>query len=310
MPKNRLLVAGSARMELSMSAQKLPAAGEEMRSEGRYGFSGGGKGLLCAVSAAKLGMDTVYLGKVGVDFYGNRLRQLLEQNGVVTRCVKTDKLNPTSLKVIFSDGKYSRSVVYPGAADLIGDGDVEDAFVSYPDCLLICADLPYQVMKLCAAHAKRNSVPVILEVPNKAEFCPIHELGRLKAAVIGEREIESYVGSRPDSVPDYVRASIRLSSQIDADYFVFRLGARGAYVTDGKYSELVAPIAHEAVDLSAAPEVFCATLSAGFVGSGDMKRSAAAANAAYTLCASKPGSVTSIPDADMLEEYVSRINKG
>ncbi len=306
MPKNRLLVAGSCRMELSMTMPRLPDAGSELVSDGKYGFSGGGRGLLSAICAAKLGVDTLFLGRVGNDFYGSRLRQLLEGAGVDVRHLSVDKLLPTALKVNFGDGSGTRGVLYPGAGEALKAEDAEAAFVSYPDAVLISSDLPYPMMKHCASFAAAEKSAVILDVPALSERAPLHELGRLTAAVIGEREIASFVGFRPDSLSDYVKAAIRLSAKIDSGYFIFRLGARGAYVTDGKYSEMITPLPGEPADLSAAEETFCATFAAGFINGGDPKRSAFAAHAAAMLCASKPGSVSSIPDSDMLEEYLKR----
>lgn len=306
MPKNRLLVAGGCRMELSMTMQALPDAGSELVSDGKYGFSGGGRGLLGAICAARLGVDTLFLGRVGNDFYGGRLRQILESAGVDVRHLGVDKLLPTALKVNLRDASGTRGVLYPGASDALKTEDAESAFVTYPDAVLISSDLPFGMMKNCAHFAAEENSAVILDVPPHCERAPLHELGRLTAAVLGEREIATYVGFRPDSLSDYVKAAIRLSARIDSDYFVFRLGSRGAYVTDGKYSEMITPLPGEPVDVSAAEETFCATFCAAFINGGDPKRSAFAAHAAATLCASKPGSVTSIPDSDMLDEFLRR----
>ena len=309
MPKNRLLVAGGCRMELSMTMSGLPEAGGELVSDGKYGFSGGGRGLLGAICAAKLGVDTLFFGKVGNDFYGARLRQLLESNRVDVRHLNVDKLLPTALKVNLRDGAGTRGVLYPGASDALKAEEAESAFVTYPDAVLICADLAYPMMKSCASFASAENASVILDVPALSEHGPLHELGRLTAAVVGERELASYVGFRPDSLTDYVKAAIRLSARIDSSYFVFRLGARGAYVTDGKYSEMITPLPGDPVDVSAAEETFCATFCAAFINGGDPKRSAFAAHAAASLCASKPGSVSSIPDSDMLDEFLKRARR-
>ena len=69
---------------------------------------------------------------------------------------------------------------------------------------------------------------------------------------------------------------------------------------------MITPLPGEPADVSAAEETFCATFCAAFINGGDPKRSAFAAHAAATLCASKPGSVSSIPDSDMLDEFLKR----
>ena len=57
MVKKRILVLGKAHMELALTSQRLPHEGENLHSRGKYGFSGGGSGLLSAIAAARAEAD-------------------------------------------------------------------------------------------------------------------------------------------------------------------------------------------------------------------------------------------------------------
>ena len=308
--KKRILTLGRCYMELGMTMQALPKEGEQVNSEGRYGFSGGGSGLLSAIGIARMGVDSMLCARVGNDVYGNRLRSLLESSGVSVRHVTVDKKSPTSLKVtLVPELQRHSSVFYDGAAALLSAENVEEAFVSYPDALVLCGDLPFALERTAAEFAQDDDLPVFLKVPMHSPDRPLHSLGRLKAAVLGEEEIASYTGSKPDSVADYLQASIKLSSRIRADYFLFDLGARGTYVTDGKYSDMIAPVPATFVDRNGAPECFLAALSARYLFDGDMKNAASYARAASALCGAKTGTVGSLPTLALVEELLERMGE-
>ncbi len=310
MAKKRILTLGRCYMELGMTLQRLPLEGECVHSDGKYGFSGGGSGLLTAIAASRMGADSLLCARVGNDVYGNRLRALLESNQVSLRHVITDKKLPTSLKVnLMPDGRSASCVFYDAAATALCAENVEEAFVSYPDALVLCGDLPEELQQTAARFALEDEIPVFLNVALSSHPLPLHSLGRLKAAVLGEDQIASYTGMRPDSVSEYVQAAIKLSSRIQSDYFVFRMGRRGTYVTDGKYSEMIAPVPADVLDTGAVAECFLAALSARYLVDGDMKNAASYARAAAALCAAKTGTVGSLPTLALTEELLERMGE-
>ena len=305
MVKKRMLILGDAHMELTLTMDQMPKAGETVISDGRYGFNGGGQGIISAISASAMGIDPILCATVGNDVYGNRLKALLEKNGISTRGIITHKKHPTALKVNLSNEMSApRSIIYPSVAP--GSGDIEEAFVSYPDGLMLCADADPRAMEKASAFAKSDGVDIFLQVPFADPEVDLHTLGRVKAAIFGEEEIYNYLSCRPDNLNDYVQCSIKLSSVISADYFIFNLGTRGVYATDGKYSELVAPFPAQIVDLRAAKECFFATLCSSYSQTKDMKTAALRACAAQALCSARQGGISSLPDLYTLEEYLER----
>ena len=68
--KNKIVVVGSANMDMVISASHFPHPGETLTG---YGFmtNHGGKGANQAVAAARLGADVSFIGKVGNDSSAN-----------------------------------------------------------------------------------------------------------------------------------------------------------------------------------------------------------------------------------------------
>lgn len=100
-----------------------------------------------------------------------------------------------------------------------------------------------------------------------------------KVDIFSPNEIETALitGIRPDTLDDCLRASMAICSQTDVRYVVLKLGARGCYVYDGKYCDLIAPFVVQAVDTTAAGDAFTAALATEFLRTGDI-------TASGTLC--------------------------
>ena len=66
----KILVVGSANMDLSMNMYRVPAAGETLIDDGGVAYLPGGKGANSAVAFAKLGADAILCAKLGADLHG------------------------------------------------------------------------------------------------------------------------------------------------------------------------------------------------------------------------------------------------
>ena len=59
MSNKKILVIGSANIDLSMNMFRVPAAGETLIDDGGVAYTPGGKGANAALAFKKLGADTV-----------------------------------------------------------------------------------------------------------------------------------------------------------------------------------------------------------------------------------------------------------
>jgi ribokinase len=75
------------------------------------GFYSGGKGANQAVQAARLGAETIKIGKVGADERGDFLIRSLKESGVSTDCVIVDKEIPTGTDCVHIARDGSNAIV-------------------------------------------------------------------------------------------------------------------------------------------------------------------------------------------------------
>src|SRR3954454_24704850 len=84
----KVVVVGSANMDLVALAPRLPLPGETVLGD-NFVMTPGGKGANQAIAAARAGGRTVFLGAIGSDAFGVTINARLTAAGVDTSGVRT-----------------------------------------------------------------------------------------------------------------------------------------------------------------------------------------------------------------------------
>lgn len=294
--KRRILVISSANMDFVQRMARLPDAGETVVEDASYAYVPGGKGLNSAVTFARLGGDSVLCTRVGRDDNGDRLCSFFAGEGVDTRFVCRDKTHPTGLaSVMVEEDGTNRIVVYPGAGHCLSPDDVEEAFNCYPDGVYLQLEIPERTVIAAARFAREKEIPLFVDTGSVRPEFPLGELVSAEIISPNEAECLALTGIAPDSVENCLRACIRIASSVDAKYIVLKLGHRGSFVYDGKYYHLIPAHKVDAVDTTAAGDVFTAALSYAYLQRGDILEAARFATLAAAVCVTRPGASSSIP---------------
>lgn len=305
MSAKRILVVGSANIDFLMTTPYVPSEGETVISEGAYTFVPGGKGANTAVAAARLGAEVVFCARVGDDAYGDRLINIYRENGIDLRYIKTDRLEQTGLAVVMLEkGGANRIVVYPGANRRINDNDIENAFYSYPDAVITQFEIGEAAVIQTARVANTEGVPLIIDAGPARKGFPLAKLEQVEILSPNENETEILTGIRPTTLDDCLKASMALMNAVDIKYVVLKLGARGCYIYDGKYCDIISPYDVQPVDTTAAGDAFTAALTHEYLRTGDIITAARFANAVGALTVTKVGAITSLPTRKEVEQFI------
>lgn len=292
----RVLVVGSANIDFVLNTPYIPAPGETMISQGAYAFTPGGKGANTAVAAAAFGADVSLCSRVGDDFYGDRLISLFADKGIDTRYIKVDRTEQTGLGVVMVEKNgTNRIVVFSGANKKINDSDVESAMTCCPDAVVSQFEVQPEAVIAAARGAAYEGAMFIVDAGAAKPDFPLSKLEQVEIFSPNEVETEILTGIRPSNLENCLRASIALCNKVDIKYVVLKLGARGCYVYDGKYCDLISPCEVPVVDTTAAGDVFTAALTTEYLRTGEILTSAKFANAAGALAVSKKGAITAVP---------------
>ncbi|MFO7545399.1 MAG: ribokinase [Trueperaceae bacterium] len=161
MTRPRVTVVGSANVDLVVRVPRHPAPGETVLGSA-YQRHPGGKGANQAVAAARLGAEVRFVGRVGDDEFGARLRAALEADGIDTSALRQDPA-PTGVAFIQVDEQGENAIVVaPGANHALTPADVDPASIEGADVVLLQLEIPLATVVEAARVARAAGAQVVL----------------------------------------------------------------------------------------------------------------------------------------------------
>lgn len=307
MANKKILVVGSANMDLSMNMYKVPEVGETLIDDGGVAYIPGGKGANAAIALNKLGADCYFSAKVGADLHGQKLYQYYKEIGINTSYLKVDRENPTGLAVVMkeSDGN-NRIVVYPGANGNLTPENITEAFECEPDALYIGFEIPFSVALTAARIAASKGIPIFVDAAPANKDHALESLPPVEVFSPNETETETYTGILPQGTDSALRAALALYKRVKAKYIVLKQGDRGAFVYDGKHFFVIPAIRiGKAIDTTAAGDAFTAALTVEYLNNGGNIRNAVKFGiAAGAITVTRKGASASIPTAEEVQALI------
>lgn len=308
--KRRILVVGASNMELYMGVDRLPEQGETVMDGGGVAYIPGGLGICYATALARLSEHSVLCTKLGADIHGQKLYNFAKDNGVDSSFIRVDHDNGTGLSVIIreADGE-NRCILYPGANSYISQEAVLEAFGCSPDGVVLGLDIPFGTVLSAARIASAKGIPVFLDASPVNKDCDLEALPELTAVILSEAQMTEYTGIAPVGMENSLRACLSLCKRIKCKSVVIKLGARGAFVYDGKrYYSIPAHRAEKVVDEAGAGCAFGAAMVSEYLYSGgDLKSAVTYGCAAGAIAVSRPGGASSAPKYSELCEFLAKL---
>ncbi len=305
----KILLVGSANMDLSMNVYRVPDRGETVLDDGGVAYTPGGKGANSAVAFAKLGGECVFCTKLGADVHGQKLFNYYKECGINTSYIKVDSENPTGLAVVMKEGDGSnRIVVYPGANRLISNDNILEAFGSRPDALYIGFEIPFSSAVAAAKIAASRGIPIFVDAAPASKDYQLELLPTVDVFSPNETETFEYTGIMPEGTESCLKAAYTLFNRVKARHIVIKLGSRGAFLYDGKHFDMIPAFRPDrVVDTTAAGDTFTAALTLEYLRcGGDIKRAAIYGAAAAAIAVSRHGAGTSVPSEAEVTEFIKK----
>ena len=293
----RITVVGSLNTDLVIRTPHLPSVGETVTG-GEFATFPGGKGANQAVAAARLGARVAMVGCVGGDDFGRRLADGLRRDGIDVTHVRVEAESASGTALITVDPQGQNTIVVaPGANWRLTPEDVAraEAIIAESSILLLQLEVPMDAVLAAARLAHARGVRVVLDpAPVPRQPLPV-ELYRL-IDILNPNEGEAAALSAV-TVTDEGAAGIAAEHLLrkGARAAVIKLGARGAFVHDGKRAEMVPGIRVDAVDTTAAGDAFAGALAVGLAEGKDLIDAVHFATTAGALSVTRHGAQPSMP---------------
>ncbi|UDF16219.1 ribokinase [Bacillus pumilus] len=288
---SHIVVVGSCSMDLVVTSDKRPNAGETVLGES-FKTVPGGKGANQAVASARLGADVYMIGRVGDDAYGQDILSNLQDQGVRTSYMKpVTEMESGTAHIILAEGDNS-IVVVKGANNEVTPHYVTDALSSIEDIgmVLIQQEIPEETVEAVCTICSEKGIPVIL---NPAPARQVSQQILDQAAYITPNEHEAALMFDGLTIAEALRQY--------PNKLLITEGKNGVRYFDGIKEVLVPGSPVKAVDTTGAGDTFNGALAVALAEGKSLYDALAFANLAASISVTKFGAQGGMPTREELE---------
>jgi ribokinase len=301
---SEIAVIGSSNVDLIMKMERLPRLGETV-TDAKFMQTFGGKGANQAVGAARAGGNIYFVNCVGDDAYGDLIVENLRRDGIHVEYVFRERgtASGTALVMVGASGENYISVA-PGANYRLDRAYIDRARPLIEAAALIV--LQYEILPDTLRYvidlAEQAGCRVML---NLAPARPLEDeyIAKLHILTVNELEAAFLCGHPVGTEAQVVQAVGELRAK-GPQIVILTLGANGCYVASENVREKVSAYRIQAVDTTAAGDVFCGSLAVALVEGKPLLEAMRFASAAAALSVTRLGAQPSAPTRREIEEFM------
>lgn len=303
----RVTIIGSYIVALVMDMDRLPIEGETVVGRD-FHTTFGGKGSNAAVSAARLGAETFFLGKVGRDSFAAEFINMLDRENVHREKVLYSETLPTGVGIIlFNSIGTNLIAIDPGANTQLSPADLEEHIETIRGSSVIASplEIPLATALAGARLAKEHRVKAIL---NPAPACDLRttDLSSVFALTPNETEARTCLGlPASDPAPDEELAAALLA--LGPEHVIITRGAQGVLWASEHGQKKIPALQVNPIDTVGAGDAFNAGLAVGLSEGESVLHSIALGITAASLSTEKRETLASYPYRPQVEQRLPEI---
>jgi len=295
MKSNKIVVIGSSNMDMVVKTTHIPMPGETILSDSFF-MNPGGKGANQAVAVARLGGDVIFISRLGKDLFGKQFSELFTSEGIDTRFIVYDEVHPSGIALITVDKAGENSIVVaPGANGYLVKRDIDHALVEidHAGIVLLQLEIPMDTVNYIINYACSRGIKLILN-PAPANSLSTELLSRIDILTPNETEAGIISGIKVTDIESAEKAAKTICS-MGVNTVIITMGPSGALICTEERTILKEAKKVEAVDSTAAGDVFSGALAVALSENKDIEAAVEFACEAATISVTRPGAQSSIP---------------
>ena len=304
--RNKIVVIGSSNIDLIMKMDRLPSKGETV-GDAEFLQVYGGKGANQAVGAARAGGNVAFISCVGEDAYTPQMLNNYKDDGIDTSYVfQEEGLSSGHALIMIGDAGNNYISVAPGANYALNRAKIKEAMpiIDQAAMIILQFEILADTIKYIIDIAREKQIPVMWNFAPAREF-DMNYIANTNILVVNEIETEFLTGVKIIDQETAEKAAVRLIEN-GTEIVILTLGSKGALAFSMGEKHFVPAFAVDAVDTTAAGDVFCGSFAVARIEGKSLKESLIFANAAAALCVTKVGAQPSAPSREQIEDFLNK----
>ena len=153
--KPNIVVVGSSSIDLVLNTSKIPTANNTVLAESLQSFLGG-KGANQAIATSRLGAQTYFISRVGMDPFGQQVLRNLNDEAVNVAYVVEDEDEDTGTAYVTASNEGNAITVVPAANYNLSPKDISEAekYLVAADLILTQLEIPMQTVEFLFKKAE------------------------------------------------------------------------------------------------------------------------------------------------------------
>jgi ribokinase len=302
MKREGVLIVGSANMDMVVSTQNFPHPGETVFGS-KFEMFPGGKGANQAVSCAKLGAATYFIGKMGQDDFKEKLLEKMTLDGVRLEHLLIDEDEHTGMALITVDGEGENEIVVVSGSNMnltVGDIVGKRTLFSKVDVVLTQLEIPLDTVIETGRLAKVNKNMFILN-PAPAQNLPDELFNIVDFLTPNETELEILSGIKIINDDSVIEGANKLLDK-GVKNVIVTMGKKGAILINNDGAETFHTQKVVVVDTTGAGDAFNGALAFSLSQGDDIKRAIDFANIVASFSVTRMGAQSSMPTIEEIKE--------
>jgi ribokinase len=299
----QIVVVGSHAPGLFVRVQRIPLAGETVIGWDFQEPIDGGKGSNQAIAAAKLGVETSFVGCLGRDRLGQEAARWMGEVGIDLRFTSYSETCSTGIGfIILNENGVPAMVTSMGANEELDRQHVDMALKSLRGAkvMLTQFEIRPEVALHASSVARENQMTAIINPAPAAEIHP-SQLSVADIVIPNETEAKLLLDFNPElEIDPYVMAN-ELQEQSGVSCVIITLGEQGFVGIDqsGSWDGRTPEV--DVVDTSGAGDVFCAAFAVGIARGWTYRLASEWACQVAAFSVTRAGTIPAFPTMEEVE---------
>jgi len=311
-----VLIIGSSNMDLNIYSKKFPNPGETVTG-GKFEQFLGGKGANQAVASVRSGANTTFIGKIGIDSFGDEMVSRLTKEGINMDHIIRDPKEHSGVAFILIDENGENMIsVASGANFTLSPKEIRSnlEIIKNANSVVVQMEIPLETIQEIFTIASEENVIKILN-PAPLKPIPLEILKKVDVIIPNEEELfrlHSLLGFNDliGESKQKIKQASKIISNFGLKYIITTLGKKGSIIYSREANNIIEipALKVKAIDTVGAGDCFIGVLASKLSKGETIVNAVKYATIAASIAVTRKGAQESMPYLNEIEKKLKESN--